>query len=293
MSLLSGLGPRVVAAIPVGVKLAPQEWARRHRWIVALVWFHVPVIVVFGFARGSGVAHNAAEAIPVAACAVLASQEHWNQRLRSVLAGLGLMISSAVLVHLSGGLTVMHFHFFVMLGVISLYQDWLPFLLAIGFVAAHHGIMGYIRPHDVFDNPQAWRSPVKWAALHAFFVLAMSAVSGMSWRIVEDDHHRSRAQLEANERRFRSLIEHSSDVVTVLDANGTIVYDSPSSMRVLGYPAGERLGSSGIEYVHPDDLAGVQAVLESIATGASGGTVTNIEVRVRHHDGSFRWIEAS
>jgi diguanylate cyclase (GGDEF)-like protein/PAS domain S-box-containing protein len=293
MSRLSGLGHRIVAAIPVGVKLAPQEWARRHRWIVALVWFHVPVIVVFGFARGNGLAHNAAEGIPVAACAVLAGQVEWNQRVRSVLAGLGLMLSSAVLVHLSGGLTVMHFHFFVMLGVISLYQDWLPFLLAIGFVAAHHGIVGYFRPHDVFDNPAAWRSPVKWAALHAFFVLAMSVVSVMSWRIVEDDHLRSRAALEANERRFRSLIEHSSDVVTVLDATGSIVYDSPSSLRVLGYPAGDRIGTAGLEYVHPEDVGAARAVLESIGGSAVGGNVTNLEVRVRHHDGSYRWVEAS
>ena len=60
-------------------------------------------------------------------------------RFQSAAASLGLVMTSAVLVHLSGGYIEMHFHFFVMVALLALYQDWTPFLLAIGFVVLHHG----------------------------------------------------------------------------------------------------------------------------------------------------------
>ena len=60
-------------------------------------------------------------------------------KLRVVAASFGLITASAMLVHLSGGYIEAHFHFFVMIGVLTLYQDWVPFLVAIGYVVLHHG----------------------------------------------------------------------------------------------------------------------------------------------------------
>jgi hypothetical protein len=177
---------RAAVAFPAGVDLGHDEWDQRHRWISGLLVLHVPVIVAFAFIRGGATLHNLAEAMPTAALALLASRPTLLRRSRAIAAGLGLMVSSAVLVHLAGGATEMHFHFFVMLGVISLYQDWRPFLASIAFVAAHHAVMGSLAPHDVFDHTSAWNSPLKWAAVHAFFVLAACGVSVVSWRIVED-----------------------------------------------------------------------------------------------------------
>jgi hypothetical protein len=54
----------------------------------------------------------------------LAGWERLSRRLRAGLATFGLLTASAVLVHLSGGLIEFHFHFFVMLFVITFYQDW-------------------------------------------------------------------------------------------------------------------------------------------------------------------------
>jgi diguanylate cyclase len=69
---------------------------------------------------------------------------------------LGLITSSAVIVHLSGGVVEAHFHFFVMVGVITLYQDWLPFGLALGYVV-HHTVLGLVTPTDVFNHLAALR----------------------------------------------------------------------------------------------------------------------------------------
>jgi diguanylate cyclase (GGDEF)-like protein/PAS domain S-box-containing protein len=273
--------------LPRGTKLSAPEWKQRHARIVALLWVHVPGIVVFGLLRGEDPLHCLIESVPVATVALLAGAERFNTSFRSVTAGLGLMLSSATLVHLSGGATEMHFHFFVMIGVISLYQQWPPFLASIGFVALHHGVIGLLAPEDVFNHPAAWGSPVKWALIHAVFVLAASTASIASWRIVEEGHRRSRAALEDSERWFRSLIENSTDLVTVVDGNGVITYASPSTVTVLGYSPEERVGTSAFQFLHPDDGAEAETVLNRVL--AYPGTTAELQVRVRHADGTYRW----
>ncbi|HEY0372972.1 MAG TPA: response regulator, partial [Thermoanaerobaculia bacterium] len=73
-------------------------------------------------------------------------------------------------------------------------------------------------------------------------------------REAEERANRRRAEqaLRESERRFRALIEHSSDLLTVLDAGGRIVYESPSVERLLGLTAGELMGTAIEEHVHPD-----------------------------------------
>jgi len=121
-------------------------------------------IAAMAFFRGFGITHALVESVPIVTLAFIADRQWSTRRTRSVAASVGLMYCSALLVHLSGGVTEVHFHFFVMLGVISLYQDWPPFLLSIGFVATHHAVLGSLSPHDVYDHPEAWRSPLKWGA---------------------------------------------------------------------------------------------------------------------------------
>ena len=80
---------------------------------------------------------------------------------------MGLLAASATLIDISGGLIEMHFMFFVVIVVLTLYEDWLPFLLAVAFVLIHHGIMGTLDPRAVFADQREWRNPWAWATLHA------------------------------------------------------------------------------------------------------------------------------
>jgi hypothetical protein len=82
----------------------------------------------------------------VAVFALPAALPAIGRRARSAAAVLGLVTASAVIVHLSGGVVEAHFHFFVMVGVITLYQDWLPFGLALGYVVVHHTVLGGAGP---------------------------------------------------------------------------------------------------------------------------------------------------
>jgi diguanylate cyclase (GGDEF)-like protein len=171
--------------LPHGQLLTPEVWARRHRGIVWMLWLHVALVAGFAIARGKGLSHSLLEASLVALFALLAANPVGGRRARSAAAVLGLLTSSAVLVHLSGGVVEMHFHFFVMVGVISLYQDWLPFGLALAYVVLHHGVLGLLAPGDVFNHPAAVRDPVRWALIHGGFVLAASVAYLVNWRLSE------------------------------------------------------------------------------------------------------------
>src|SRR5205807_9378461 len=123
---------------------------------------------------------------PGAFLAVVAGSSGARRRLSSATAALGLVVSSALIVHLSGGVIEAHFHFFVMVGILTLYQDWQPFLLAIGFVVVHHAVLGTLDPSAVYNHPEAVAHPFKWALIHGAFVLAASAASVVAWRLNEE-----------------------------------------------------------------------------------------------------------
>jgi diguanylate cyclase len=174
------------AILPEGGSLPNEIWERRHRGIVALLWLHVAGIPVYGLILGVDPAHFVMEASIVAVATFAAASPKLNRKMRSVAATLGLFSSSAILVHLSGGLIEMHFHFFVMVAVVTLYQDWLPFLLAIGYVLVHHGFIGWLAPADVFNHPAAVNHPWRWALIHAIFISAESAALLVAWHLGEE-----------------------------------------------------------------------------------------------------------
>jgi PAS domain S-box-containing protein len=95
--------------------------------------------------------------------------------------------------------------------------------------------------------------------------------------------------LRQNEKRFRVLLENSADAISLLNANGTVTYDSPSYGRMLGYTSEERIGRNTLELVHPDDRENLSHLFAGILQ--KPGQVIVPPIRVRHTDGSWHWIE--
>ncbi|MGH2947195.1 MAG: putative bifunctional diguanylate cyclase/phosphodiesterase [Solirubrobacteraceae bacterium] len=172
--------------LPKGQLLPEHIWRRRHATIVALLWAHVVGLTAFGLWQGQTVPHMMIEGGVLALAALLAGSEWASVKLRVAAASFGLISSSAVLVHLWGGYIEAHFHFFVMIGVLTLYQDWLPFLVAIGYVVLHHGLAGVLAPETVYNHAAAVESPWRWAFVHGIFVLAASAAHIVAWRTNEN-----------------------------------------------------------------------------------------------------------
>lgn len=97
--------------------------------------------------------------------------------------------------------------------------------------------------------------------------------------------------LRQSEKRFRALFEQSLDLVNVVDAAGSLLYASPTHEQVFGFAPAELVGRNMLEFVHPEDLQQVQeTLLEIQQERAARASVT---FRVRHKDGSWRWIEST
>jgi PAS domain S-box-containing protein len=90
---------------------------------------------------------------------------------------------------------------------------------------------------------------------------------------------------------YRELIEHSTDILIIVDESGVIQYENKAVQRVTGYDPEERTGNRVFEYVHPDDE---RRVLEkfSEAINASDDKIVTAEFRFRHKDGSWVWLES-
>jgi putative two-component system response regulator len=90
---------------------------------------------------------------------------------------------------------------------------------------------------------------------------------------------------------FRSVVEGSEDLLTVIDSAGRILYDNPAVEAVLGYRQGELVGRSAFELIHPDDYATAVALLAELATGAR--TAAALAFRFRRRGGGWCRLESS
>jgi signal transduction histidine kinase len=214
----------LVSLLPRGVALPTSVWSARHRFMLRVAGLQVPFLLVVGLANHSSPIHVLVETalIGLLVAAGLVSRRRLGQAMFTSLA---LLSSSATLVHLTDGLIESHFHFFVTLPLIALYQDWRPFLSSVVFVAAHHGIAGYLSPTDVFNHPAALASPIKWAFIHAGYVLSLVAVLVFQWRSAERSQmalRDSEASLQRANRILRAVSECSDALVRATDEGGLL-----------------------------------------------------------------------
>ncbi|HEX8003680.1 MAG TPA: EAL domain-containing protein [Mycobacteriales bacterium] len=92
-----------------------------------------------------------------------------------------------------------------------------------------------------------------------------------------------------HERRFRALVENGSDLVTLVDATGTVFFASPACRHLLGVPDSELVGHHPLERIHPDDRFLAGSLLDVV--WASAGAREPIESRFLHADGTWRWFD--
>src|SRR5256885_10285755 len=96
-------------------------------------------------------------------------------------------------------------------------------------------------------------------------------------------------RLRTSEARFRSLVQNSTDLVLLVDEDGTMRYVSPAIGAILGEPGEAWADRSLPDLVHPEDGDWMRAALSRLAADPSG--THSGEVRVRHADGRWRWLE--
>jgi PAS domain S-box-containing protein len=119
--------------------------------------------------------------------------------------------------------------------------------------------------------------------------LAPAVTRALTLRDARDARRKAERERELAERRFRLLVEHSADVITLLGADGVIRYSSQSIAGALGYAPGERVGHSVFAMLQPDHAERARRLFAEQLRGP--GSVVQTEVVAQHRDGSWRSVE--
>jgi diguanylate cyclase (GGDEF)-like protein/PAS domain S-box-containing protein len=93
-----------------------------------------------------------------------------------------------------------------------------------------------------------------------------------------------------NEARFRSLVQNSSDIIMIIETDGTIRYQTPSVTSILGYSFSELIGKRLSDLLHPNDNK--QALFYLIETTKRSGNISSVEWRLKHKNGGWIPVEA-
>jgi two-component system, cell cycle sensor histidine kinase and response regulator CckA len=109
----------------------------------------------------------------------------------------------------------------------------------------------------------------------------------------EDNTERKQTEeeLHKSEHRFKALIENAFEGVSIIDAGGKVKYESSGLKNIMGYGPQETIGIEAFKHVHPDDMVKVR---DNFGLSIAHPDVTlHLVVRIRHKNGSWRWIECA
>ncbi|OLB65621.1 MAG: hypothetical protein AUI10_05995 [Actinobacteria bacterium 13_2_20CM_2_72_6] len=99
-----------------------------------------------------------------------------------------------------------------------------------------------------------------------------------------------RARSRRRARRFHAIVDASSDIVILVDAEGIITWCAPSVQRLSGYLPADLIGRSANDFAHPEDTATVASLVGAIA---ESDTSAHVDCRLRMHDGSYRVFQVT
>jgi methyl-accepting chemotaxis protein len=239
----SGLLQSFWEFLPSGESLPPALWQSRHCFLLRLTWVHAVLIaligLVFGYSReftlealfrNGTVLHAVAGAVIVGFFASIATLTT-GRALSAMAVGFGLLSASAILIHFSGGAIELHFHFFVALAFLALYQDRLSYLAFIVYLVMYHAIVGAIWPEHVYNHTAAFDAPWLWAGVHSFFLTSAAVANMLAWRF--------------NEKGFAQttlILNSASDSIFCLDLHEKIIFMNSSAADLLRCRASEAAG---------------------------------------------------
>ncbi len=274
MSPCTGAVSATRQILPQGRALSEGQWRSRHRALLYLLLAHAPVLPGWALVNDHPALHGLHGSIALLALSLVAAVA----RSRAMAAGsvaFGLVLASALVVHLGGGHTFLHFHFFVIVAALALYQDWVPFLLALGFVVLEHGVIGVVAPHEVYSDAWSQAHPLAAAGVHGAYVLAAAAANVVSWGWSQRERMEAdgRIQVEAgrvrdSERRLAELIDNAPTIVFVKDLQGRLLRVNPRFAEFYGKRADDLIGKTAGELFDRPELTGLlEADQEALRIG--------------------------
>ena len=198
---------RYIENTPNGTEIPEESFRKRHRGIIAFTLALVPLL--FGISRLTGVqsvtgaelpaipmTHSLAGSGVVVGLLIVTAIPQLPRRARSALAAMAFMTVGATLAYFTGGFIEAHFLYFVGVGVVALYEDWVPFGITIGYVAVQHSVFGLIEWFMVYNHPAAMANPVVWGGIHAIGVLMLATAITFLWQSIAIQRQRTRERIQ-------------------------------------------------------------------------------------------------
>jgi diguanylate cyclase (GGDEF)-like protein/PAS domain S-box-containing protein len=168
-------------------------------------------------------------------------------------------------VQLSGGAIDSHFHFFLTIVLLTIYEAWLPLLVGVGFVLLHHGVLGALDPASVYGHTVEGRDPWRWAVIHGAFAAAAGLAAVVVWRLNEDVRH-----------RLHALVDSSGEAVIEVDGDGRVIGWNPAAHATFGYAREEVEGRQIHELAAPE----LRPEAEELVASVLGGEFTQTQETV-------------
>ena len=283
-----------LAGIAIALFVSPRTWIGQASQVHPHVW----AAIFFG---------GVVSALPV----FLALTRPGEAITRHAIA-VGQMLTSALLIHLSGGRIETHFHVFGSLAFLAFYRDWRVMVTATVVVASDHFLRGVYWPQSVFGVLTAsnwrWVEHAGWVMFEDVFLIISILQSRREMRgiamhraeleatntIVESKVTRRTAELtvaheglQISEERFRTLSNFSPIGIVETDVAGNCLYANPRWETISSLTLEESLGEGWARALHPADAAVVMAEWKKVTTQAGE---FNLQYRFRTRGGDVRWV---
>jgi methyl-accepting chemotaxis protein len=185
---------------------------------------------------------------------------------------MGFLFATDAVVHAGGGMIDLHFHFFVVIALISLYQEWIALAVAVALVAAHHFGIGLIAPELVFAHSGHSTSEILGRALlHSFFVLAISAAQITYWHfdaVARRENERQHAeQAEQSASQLRAAADQAARREETARGEATSQLERAEQMAVRLESVLQHTSQTGARLRTDADeaLGGFEAALSDVA----------------------------
>jgi PAS domain S-box-containing protein len=133
-----------------------------------------------------------------------------------------------------------------------------------------------------------WPAPMSVLAIGGIIITALVVIRQIA-AVRENVRLLSEQSKRENEARFQALVQHSSDVITIVDPDTVIRYASPTVSQIFGHEPSYIEGKRLADFVHPDDVPRTLSFFMSVLP--HGAVTTPAEWRMRHHDGGWRDVE--
>jgi signal transduction histidine kinase len=219
----SGIG----SWVPHGRGLPAEDWSARHRFLSWILAADLTAIVIYATLQGFGLWHGISAASP-SVLLLIAATLPGSRRFRAEAVSLGLLAAAAVFVYLSHGRAEAHLHYFVVIALIALYEDWAVYLLAVVFVFAANVLVGQAARNTVYASQDG--SIWILAAIEAGFATAIATSQMIFWHHNEQSRRRVehyREQLYEGQQSLMARLEETDRIRSDLVATVSHEFRTP------------------------------------------------------------------